>query len=120
MPKFAADFLERSYWDGTFDLAELSLHNKIEHDASLTRRDVALQPDQGVPDLALVSELLACATGDGGKLLTKADLSRQLAKRRRECRVENAEYTESFFHNGFGSAKYVYSFSFRTILGYTG
>jgi hypothetical protein len=107
VPTFAANFLGRSYWTGTFDLAELSKHNAIEHDASLTRRDAALEPDQGKPDLQLVEELLKEATGQGGKKLTKEDLSRALAKRRRDARAENGAYSESLFHNGFGSAKYV-------------
>lgn len=105
VPKFSADFLGRSYWTDTFDLEELSKHNAIEHDASLTRRDAALMPDQGKPDLPLVHELLACATGDGGKVLTKHDLSQQLAKRRSDARAENPNYSESLFHNMFGSAK---------------
>lgn len=63
MPKFAADFLDRSYWTDSFDLAELSKHNAIEHDASLTRRDVAHVADQGKPDMELVRELLGGATG---------------------------------------------------------
>jgi hypothetical protein len=107
VPTFAANFLGRNYWTGTFDLAELSKHNAIEHDASLTRRDAALEPDQGKPDLQLVEELLKEATGQGGKKLTKEDLSRVLAKRRRDARAENGAYSESLFHNGFGSAKYV-------------
>jgi hypothetical protein len=61
--------------------------------------------DQGKPDLELVEELLGSASGEGGKKLTKADLSRMLAKRRMECRKNNEEYSESLFHNGFGSAK---------------
>jgi hypothetical protein len=105
VPTFAANFLGRSYWTDTFDLAELSKHNAIEHDASLTRQDVALVEDQGKPDLQLVEELLAGATGENGKRLTKADLSRALAKRRRDARASNEGYTESLFHNGFGSAK---------------
>jgi hypothetical protein len=105
VPNFSAQFLSRSYWTGTFDLEELSKHNAIEHDASLTRRDVAEVPDQGRPDLELVEELLAAATGEGGKRLTKGDLSRMLAKRRTECRAQNEQYSESLFHNGFGSAK---------------
>lgn len=63
VPKFSSDFLGRSYWTDRFDLEELSRHNAIEHDASLTRRDAALVPDQGRPDLELVEELLAGATG---------------------------------------------------------
>ena len=108
VPKFSADFLDRSYWTDKFDLEELSKHNAIEHDASLTRRDAAQVPDQGKPDLKLVEELLTAATGkgpDGKRILTKDDLSKQLAKRRAEARAENPEYSESMFHNMFGSAK---------------
>lgn len=108
VPKFAADFLERSYWTGRFDLAELSRYNAIEHDASLTREDAALVPDQGKPDLRLVNELLEGATGtmpDGSPRLTIPDLSRALSKRRVDARRTNKEYTESLFHNVFGSSK---------------
>lgn len=112
VPKFAADFLNKSYSKDTFDLAELSLHapNAIEHDASLTRHDAALQPDQSKPDLQLVDELLKEATQKtttGAPQMTKTDLSRALSKRRAEARSTNKDYTESKFHNLFGSAKYV-------------
>ena len=68
-------------------------------------RDIVDQPDQGKPDLDLVDELLNCATGDGGKILTKSDLSALLSKRRRECKASNGQYSQSFFHKMFGSAK---------------
>jgi hypothetical protein len=108
--KFAADFMDRSYWTGSFHLAELSQHNAIEHDASLTRKDLALVPDQGKPDLKLVHDLLKEATGampDGSARLTTSDLSRALSKRRVDARKTNENYTESLFHNFFGSAKCV-------------
>lgn len=108
VPKFSADFLHRSYWSDRFDLAELSLHNAIEHDASLTREDVAIQTDQGKPDLKLVHDLLKEATGkmpDGSQRLTIPDLSRALSKRRLDAKRNNPNYSESFFHNMFGSAK---------------
>tara|TARA_R110002003_G_scaffold189_4_gene14734 strand:+ start:816 stop:1481 length:666 start_codon:yes stop_codon:yes gene_type:complete len=111
VPKFAADFLGRTYWNDKFDLEELSKHNAIEHDASLTRQDAALVRDQGKPDLALVEQLLAGATGkdaSGRPVLTKKDLSLALAKRRKEARVSNPAYSESLFHNGFGAAKLVH------------
>jgi len=116
VPKFSADFLDKSYWHDTFDLAELSKHanNAIEHDASLTRQDMALVPDQGAPDQALVDQLLAEASGEDGKLLTKKDLSRALSKRRADARKTNKEYSESFFHNMFGSAN---SSTMLTIFG---
>lgn len=112
VPNFSARFLNKNYSTDKFDLADLSLHanNAIEHDASLTRKDVALEADQGKPDQELVDQLLAEATGktkDGGPLLTKVDLSRALSKRRAQAKKENKEYSESFFHNMFGSAKYV-------------
>lgn len=114
VPHFAAGYLNKSYWNDRFDLADLSLHaeNAIEHDASLTRQDVALVPDQGKPDLQLVHDLLKEATGrmpNGSPQLTIPDLSRALSKRRAVARRTNKEYTESFFHNTFGSAKYVFS-----------
>lgn len=110
VPNFSARFLERSYASDRFDLADLSLHaeNAIEHDASLTRQDVALEPDQGKPDLGLVKDLLDEATGksaDGSPILTTSDLARALSKRRADARRTNPKYTESFFHNMFGSAK---------------
>ncbi|KAF3937757.1 Chloroperoxidase [Dactylella cylindrospora] len=107
VPKFAADFLNRSYWKDKFDLEEISKHNAIEHDGSLTRQDAALVPDQGKPDLKLVHELLAEATGkmtDGSAKLTIPDLSRALSKRRVDARKTNKDYSESFFHNVFGSS----------------
>lgn len=35
---YAARVLNKSYSKDTFDLEEISLHNGIEHDASLTRK----------------------------------------------------------------------------------
>lgn len=108
VPKFSADFLNRSYWSGRFDLAELSMHNAIEHDASLTRQDAAIIEDQGKPDLKLVNDTLKEATGkmpDGSPLLTIPDLSRALSKRRIDARRGNPAYSENLFHNMFGSAK---------------
>jgi hypothetical protein len=113
VPNFSARFLNKSYSTDQFDLADLNLHadNAIEHDASLTRQDVALVADQGKPDLELVDELLKEAKGkmpDGSPKLTVPDLSRALSRRRADARKTNPEYTESFFHNMFGSAKFVY------------
>ena len=112
VPKFSADFLNKSYSKDTFDLADLSLHSDkaIEHDASLTRQDVALVPDQGKPDLELVDNLLKEATGkmpspDESPRLTGPDLARALSKRRANARKTNKQYSESFFHNMFGAAK---------------
>lgn len=110
VPNFSAGFLDKSYWSDRFDLADLSKHadDAIEHDASLTRQDVALEPNQGKPDQRLVDALLAEASGkmpDGSPRLTVADLSRALSKRRVDARRTNKEFSRSFFHDTFGSAK---------------
>lgn len=112
VPNFSARFLNKNYSTDRFDLADLNLHadNAIEHDASLTRQDSALVSDQGKPDLELVDALLKEATGkmpDGTPLLTIPDLSRALSKRRADAKNTNKKYSESFFHNMFGAAKYV-------------
>ncbi|KAF2167779.1 hypothetical protein M409DRAFT_53745 [Zasmidium cellare ATCC 36951] len=119
VPNFSARFLNKSYAKDKFDLEDLSLHadNAIEHDASLTRQDKALVADQGKPDLELVHGLLKEATGkmpDGSPKLTIPDLSRALAKRRTDAKRTNKEYSESFFHNTFGSAN---SSTMLTIFG---
>jgi hypothetical protein len=112
VPSFAAAFMDKSYFKDTFDLEELNKHapDAIEHDASLTRADLYLQPDQGKPDLKLIDDLLAEATGtmpDGGKRLTIPDLSRALSKRRADAQATNPEYTQIKAHKMFGSSKYV-------------
>jgi hypothetical protein len=114
VPYFAAGFLKKWYWIDRLDLADLSLHSDdaIEHDGSLTRQDTALVPDQSKPDLQLVHDFLKEATGkmsNGSPRLTIPDLSRALSKRKAEARRTNSEYTESFRHNVFGGAKYVFS-----------
>jgi len=53
----AAKLLQRDYKGGTFDLVDLDLHNGIEHDASLTREDTGLVPDQSKPHLPFVRDL---------------------------------------------------------------
>ena len=48
VPKYAADMLKKNYSKDTFDLEEISLHNGIEHDASLTRKFTFILPSVGV------------------------------------------------------------------------
>jgi len=115
VPKFAAGYLNKSYFSDRFELEELSMHSEkaIEHDGSLTRQDAALVPDQGKPDQQLVFQLLKTATGkgpDGNPQMTIPDLSRALSRRRADAMKSNRAYSESFFHNLFGSAKLVYSY----------
>jgi len=117
VPNFAANMLKKKYSKDTFDLAELDLHNGIEHDASLTREDVHFQPNQGTPHLPYVKELLASATGkdkNGDTLLTKTDLSRISSVRRAEARAKNPEFSLDLFHKIFGSSN---SSTLLTIFG---
>ncbi|KAJ7732777.1 Chloroperoxidase [Mycena maculata] len=117
VPTFAANTLGKNYKMDACDLAELSLHNGIEHDASLTRQDTKLDPDQGKPHLPFVHGLLGSATGkdkDGNLTLTEADLSRFSGKRRAEARATNPDFTLDKFHKMFGSAN---SSTLLTIFG---
>ncbi|TFK31259.1 Chloroperoxidase [Crucibulum laeve] len=104
---FSANMLKRNYRRDTFDLAELDVHNGIEHDGSLTREDSVHVPDQGTPHRPFIEELLASATGkdkEGNTILTIADLSRYSAKRRVDARTSNPSYSLSFFHKMFASS----------------
>ncbi|KAF7342959.1 putative sterigmatocystin biosynthesis peroxidase stcC [Mycena venus] len=117
VPGVMADKLHRNYKTDTCDLADISLHNGIEHDASLTRQDFKFDPDQGKPYLPFIEDLLASATGkdeDGNLMLTAADLSRYSSKRRAEARATNPDFTLDKFHKLFGSAN---SSTLLTIFG---
>jgi hypothetical protein len=104
---FAATTLNKSYSKGTFDLEDLSLHNGIEHDASLTRLDYAFDKSQGKPHLPYIRELLDYASGkdkEGNVLFTSEDLARFIAKRRIDSRASNPEYSLTFNHRMFSTA----------------
>ncbi|KAJ7092356.1 Chloroperoxidase [Mycena belliarum] len=105
--RYAANMLHKNYERDVCNLAEISLHNGIEHDGSLTRQDVRYDPDQGRPYLPFIEELLACATGKdqaGNAMFTAADLSRYSSIRRAESRATNPEFTLAKVHKLFGSS----------------
>ncbi|KAJ7446557.1 Chloroperoxidase [Mycena latifolia] len=107
VPRYAADMLHKNYTTDTFDLAELSLHNGIEHDASRTRQDAKFELDQGKPYLPFITELLASATGKdkaGDLILMPADVSHYSSKHRAKARVTNPEFTLEKAHKMFGSS----------------
>ncbi|KAG2134793.1 Chloroperoxidase [Suillus clintonianus] len=117
VPHYAARMLKRNYNMDTFNLADLDLHNGIEHDASLFRLDTALEPDQSAKHIPFIEELLESATGKdekGNDILTTKDLSRILGKRRAVARATNSEFSLSFFHKVFGSSN---SSTLLTIFG---
>jgi hypothetical protein len=103
VPNTIAGILGRDYETGVFDLSDIDVHNGIEHDASLTRHDSHLMPDQSKPAPDLIEELLASGTGENG-CLTKKDISRFSAKRRVEARRTNGQYSMTFSQKMFGSS----------------
>ena len=74
-------------------------------------RDVHFEPDLGKIHLPYVKELLDSASGkdaDGNPLVTLADLSSMLSKRRAESRATNPEFSLSKGQDElFSPAKYV-------------
>ncbi|KAF5390368.1 hypothetical protein D9757_005287 [Collybiopsis confluens] len=99
-PYYIANFLKKDYSKDTVDLAEISAHNGIEHDASLTREDTFHEPDQGKPHVPYIEELLSMASGKDPKikaddpkevLLTLDDIARYSAKRRTEAKERNPD-----------------------------
>jgi hypothetical protein len=103
VPNVIAGILGRDYETGVFDLSDIDVHNGIEHDASFTRHDSHLVPDQSTPAPDLIEELLASGTGENG-CLTQKDLARFSGKRRVQARRTNGQYSMSFSHKMFGSS----------------
>ncbi|EIN04232.1 heme-thiolate peroxidase [Punctularia strigosozonata HHB-11173 SS5] len=104
VPSYMAQLLRRSYRKDTLDLSDISVHNGIEHDASLCRHDTFLQPDQSKPAHDLITEMLAYPTREGRTSLTAADIAAFMSKRRADSRVQNGQHTLSTFHKIFGSS----------------
>ncbi|KAF8719041.1 hypothetical protein AX14_011541 [Amanita brunnescens Koide BX004] len=117
VPNHMANLLGKSYSKDTFDLEEISLHNGIEHDASLTRLDYAFDKDQGKPHLPFIREFLDSASGkdkDGNVLMTATDIANFSAKRRVDASASNPEFSLSLNHKMFASAN---NSGFLTIFG---
>jgi len=113
----AVKMLKKSFKRDSFDLADLDLHNGIEHDASFTREDSALVPDQAKPHLPLLKELLASASGRDSHdkpLFKLKDMSTFSAKRRVDSQAANTNYSLDFFHKLISSLN---SSFFLTIFG---
>ncbi|KAI0717873.1 chloroperoxidase-like protein [Cerioporus squamosus] len=103
VPNYAANMLNRSYWTDSFDLADLDVHNCIEHDGSLVRVDAVEDPDQSKISVPLVERVLRAGTGPNGDL-TPADLSRLLGQRRVEAKKANPTFSQASIHRFFGSS----------------
>ncbi|KAI9438157.1 Cloroperoxidase [Lactarius indigo] len=78
VPRYIAQVLDRPYSTGRLDLADIDVHNGIEHDASLVRRDIIHQFHQGLPDGELVAAFLKSATGPPLKKVTQPTSQRSL------------------------------------------
>ena len=72
------------------DLETLAAHGAIEHDISLSRRDIAQKEGNNVPQKDLIEQLLA-SSSDGGKTLTVDDFSAFVKQRIQQQLVENPE-----------------------------
>ncbi|TFY71288.1 heme-thiolate peroxidase [Dentipellis fragilis] len=132
--RYIAQILGRSFLNDTFDLEDISVHNGIEHDASLTREDTYISTSQARPSLPLVEKLVASATGpplrghpstNGAandakpdasldRTLTLADLARISTKRRADAAKSNSQFSLSTIHKIFGSSN---SATLLTIFG---
>ncbi|KAJ5622995.1 hypothetical protein N7490_011600 [Penicillium lividum] len=90
---------------GWIDLHDLNTHNIIQHDASFTRPDIALCPDQSFPHPDLVERFLAYASS--GEFLSLDDIVSYSGIRRAECKRINGQYSLkwSYLHEFFGSGK---------------
>ncbi|KAM6501172.1 Chloroperoxidase [Amanita muscaria] len=107
VPKYAANMLHKDYNKDRFDLEEISMHNGIEHDASLTRLDHVFDKDQGKPHMPYVQGLLDSASGKdkaGNVLLTGTDIAGFCAKRRAESTVSNPSFSLALIHRMFSSS----------------
>lgn len=107
VPNFAAEYLKRDYHKDTFDLAELDLHNAIEHDGSLTRQDAKFCPVQGTISVPLIEQLLAFSSSKdnaGRTIMTKADLAAALKQRFADSKATNPDFTTSTPHKMFGAS----------------
>ncbi|KAI0268504.1 Cloroperoxidase [Russula aff. rugulosa BPL654] len=90
--RYIANILNRSYNTGRFDLSDIDVHNGIEHDASLVRRDAYEEFHQGMPDGALRRH----SSGSSN--------STPPHQRRREALQSNRQYSQDFKHKVFGSS----------------
>lgn len=74
----------------------------IQHDASITRPDIAFCPDQGYPHPDLVEKFLAHSSN--GKSLSLGEIAAFSGKRRAECKRSNGQYSMAgnFLHEFIG------------------
>ncbi|KIJ49266.1 hypothetical protein M422DRAFT_28206 [Sphaerobolus stellatus SS14] len=83
------------------DLSDISVHNGIEHDGSITRHDAAFQPDQSKPDKKLIEELFDLSKD--GETITSANLSSIITTRLAHSKRTNGQFTLTGSQSFFGS-----------------
>lgn len=99
--------MKRDYHKDTLDLAELDLHNFIEHDGSLVRKDTRFCPVQGTISVPLIEQLLAhsSATDHAGRtIMTMPDVTAALKQRFADAKATNPDFTTSTPHMMFGAS----------------
>jgi hypothetical protein len=74
------------------NLEDLASHGAIEHDISLSRRDIAQPAGNNAPQKDLINEMLH-SSSDGGKSLSVDDLGRFIKKRIKQQLKENPGLT---------------------------
>ena len=72
------------------NLVDLATHGAIEHDISLTRRDVGQKAGNNAPQQDLIEDMLRFSS-DGGKTLTTEDLGRFVKSRIHQQLQDNPE-----------------------------
>ena len=68
-------------------LEDLARHGAIEHDISITRRDVGQQQGNNAPQQDLIHDLLACSSD--GEVITTEDFGRFIKRRIRQQLADN-------------------------------
>ncbi|KIM76046.1 hypothetical protein PILCRDRAFT_13081 [Piloderma croceum F 1598] len=88
-----------------FDLRDIGVHNKIEHDASLIREDIYFEPNTAKIAIPLIEQLLESASdkdADNKHVLTYLDLSNALNQRQADSKASNPGFSRSLLLSMFG------------------
>jgi len=98
LSKYIAQYMKKDFSKDVFDLRDIDIHNKIEHDGSLIRNDIHFEPDTSKIAADLIEELLGSASGrdaDGKPFLTYSDLSKAFSQRQADSKANNPAFSTS-------------------------
>jgi hypothetical protein len=103
--KYIANYLQKDYSKDVFNLKDIDLHNKIEHDGSILREDIHFEPDSSKIATPLIEEFLGSASGkdeNGLPVITFLDLSKTLSQRQADAKANNPNFSTSLLLRMFG------------------